>query len=137
MNTKSIVIALAIAAGTSFAGSAQATDIVTLETMQVRPSAEQLAQAEHERSSAIPTLSLVQVRPSVGQIVELAAEQAAMQLVASSAMGIGASVGQWVVSLPAITVRPDAQQVQALAAQAAAKLAGDAIGHAATGMVAK
>ena len=69
MNTKSIVIALAIAAGTSFAGSAQATDIVTLETMQVRPSAEQLAQAEHERSSAIPTLSLVQVRPSVGQIV--------------------------------------------------------------------
>ena len=134
MNTKSIVIALAIAAGTSFACSAQVTDIVTLETMQVRPSAEQLAQAEHERSSAIPTLSLVQVRPSVGQIVELAAEQAAMQLVASSAMGIGASVGQWVVSLPAITVRPDAQQVQALAAQTAAQLASEAIDKATASM---
>ena len=134
MNTTSIVIALAIAAGTSFAGSAQATDIVTLETMQVRPSAEQLAQAEHERSSAIPTMSLVQVRPSVGQIVELAAEQAAMQLVASSAMGIGASVGQWVVSLPAITVRPDAQQVQALAAQTAAQFASEAIDKATASM---
>ena len=135
MNTKSIVIALAIAAGTSFAGATQAADITTLETVQVRPSADQLAQAERERSSTIPTLSMVQVRPSVGQIVELAAEQAAMQLVASSPMGIGASVGQWVVSLPAITVRPDAQQMQTLATQTAAQLAGEAIGQAAHGMV--
>ena len=134
MNTKSIVIALAIAAGTSFAGATQAADITTLETVQVRPSADQLAQAERERSSTIPTLSMVQVRPSVGQIVELAAEQAAMQLVASSAMGIGASVGQWVVSLPAITVRPDAQQVQALAAQTAAQLASEAIDKATASM---
>ena len=33
MNTKSIVIALAIAAGTSFAGATQAADITTLETV--------------------------------------------------------------------------------------------------------
>lgn len=128
MNTKSFAIALALVAGTA---SAQAADIVTLETVQVRPSADQLAQAEHERGSAIPTLSVVQVRPTVGQIVELAAEQAAVQMVANSPLGMGASVGQWVVSLPAITVRPDAQQVQALAAEMAA----DTLGHAAHGMV--
>ena len=137
MNTKSIVIALAIAASASFANAAQAADIVTLETVQVRPSADQLAQAGHERSSTIPTLSLVQVRPNVGQIVELAAEQAAMRLVASSSAALGAGVGQWVASLPAITVHPDTQQVQAMAAQAAARLAGETIGKVATGMVAK
>jgi hypothetical protein len=137
MNAKSIAIALAIAT-TGFAATAQAADIVTLETVQVRPSADQLAQATREHSSNIPTLSMVQVRPSVGQIVELAAEQAAMQVVAGSPLAIGASVGQWVVSLPAITVRPDAQQVQALAAATAkAALNGDSLGQVAQGMVAK
>ncbi len=131
MNAKSFAIALAIAAG--FAASAHAGDIVTLETVQVRPSADQLAQAEHERTSAIPTLSAVQVRPTVGQIVELAAEQAAAQLAAYTPAALGTSVGQWMVSLPAITVRPDAQQVQALAAE----LAADTLGQVANGMVAK
>ncbi|MGB3394571.1 MAG: hypothetical protein WA956_07620 [Stenotrophomonas sp.] len=136
MNAKSIAIALAIAT-TGFATTAQAADIVTLETVQVRPSADQHAQAERERNSNIPTLSLVQVRPSVGQIVELAAEQAAMQVVAGSPLAIGASVGQWMVSLPAITVRPDAQQVRALAAAAKAGLNTDSLGQVAQGMIAK
>ncbi len=132
MNAKSFAIALAFAT-TGFAASAQAMDIATLDTVQVRPSAEQLAQADHERGSAIPTLSVVQVRPTVGQIVELAAEQAAVQMVANSPLALGASVGQWVVSLPAITVRPDAQQVQVLAAEMAA----EALGQVANGMAGK
>lgn len=131
MNTKTFAIALVLAAG--FAASAHAANIVTLETVQVRPSADQLAQAELERSSAIPTLSSVQVRPTAGQIVELAAEQAAAQLAAHTPVAIGASIGQWMVSLPAITVRPDAQQVKALATE----LATDTLGQVANGMVAK
>ncbi|MBN8801353.1 MAG: hypothetical protein ABS96_21435 [Lysobacteraceae bacterium SCN 69-123] len=131
MNTKSFAVALVLAAG--FAASAHASNIVTLDTVQVRPSADQLAQAELERSSAIPTLSSVQVRPTAGQIVELAAEQAAAQLAAHTPVAIGASIGQWMVSLPAITVRPDARQVKALATE----LAADTLGEVANGMVAK
>ena len=123
MNTKSFAIAIALAAGTAFASSVQASDIPTLETVQVRPAAEQLAQAEHERTSAIPTLATVQVRPTVGQIVELMAEQAATRLAANTPVAIGASVGQWVISLPAVTVRPDVHQVQAMAADMAAEAA--------------
>lgn len=133
MNAKSLAFAIALVAGTGFASNVQASDIVTLETVQVRPSADQLAQAEHERSSAIPTLSSVQVRPTAGQIVELAAEQAAAQLAAHTPVAIGASIGQWMVSLPAITVRPDAQQAQALATE----LAAGTLGQVANGMVAK
>jgi hypothetical protein len=123
MNTKSFAIAIALVAGTAFASSVQASDITTLETVQVRPAAEQLAQAEHERTSAIPTLATVQVRPTVGQIVELMAEQAATRLAANTPVAIGASVGQWVISLPVVTVRPDAHQVQAMAADLAAEAA--------------
>lgn len=117
MNAKSLAFAIALVAGSGFASSAQASDIVTLETVQVRPSAEQLAQATHEANSPIPTLAAVQVRPTVGQIVELMAEQAATRVAAASPV---ASVANWVVSLPAVTVRPDVQQVQALAAELAA-----------------
>lgn len=120
MNAKTLAFAIAIAAGSAFAGSAQASDITTLETVQVRPSADQLAQAAHEHSSDIPTLAVVQVRPTVGQIVELMAEQAATRLAANTPVAIGANVGQWIVSLPAVNVRPDVQQVQALAAEMAA-----------------
>ncbi|WP_269792487.1 hypothetical protein [Stenotrophomonas sp. Iso1] len=120
MNAKSLALAIALAAG--FASTAQASDIVTLDTVQVRPSADQLVQANLEATSSIPTLAAVQVRPTVGQIVELMAEQAANQLVAATPI---ASVANWVVSLPAVTVRPDVQQVQALAAE----LAADAVGN--------
>ena len=125
MNTQSIAFALAFAAA-GFASASQAADIVTLQTVQVRPSADQLAQAELERNSSIPTLAAVQVRPTVGQIVELAAERTAARLVESSPMAIGANVGEWMVSLPAITVRPDARLLQELAAE----LAADGIGQA-------
>ncbi len=121
MNAKSLAFAIALVAGTGFASSVQASDIITLETVQVRPSADQLAQAAHEATSTIPTLAAVQVRPTVGQIVELMAEQAATRFAAATPV---ASVANWVVSLPAITVRPDVQQVQALAAE----LAADAVG---------
>ncbi|MGH8054858.1 MAG: hypothetical protein ACREP4_13160 [Stenotrophomonas sp.] len=120
MNAKSLAIALVLAAG--FASTVQASDIVTLDTVQVRPSADQLAQANHEATSSIPTLAAVQVRPTVGQIVELMAENAATQLAAATPI---VSVANWVVSLPAVTVRPDVQQVQALAAE----LAADAVGN--------
>ena len=122
MNTKSIAIAIALVAGTTFASSVQASEIVTLETVQARPSAEQLAQAEHERNSNIPTLATVQVRPTVGQIVELMAEQAATRLAAHTPVAIGASIGQRIM-LQAISVRPGLQQVQANAADIAAEAA--------------
>ena len=132
MNAKSLAIAIALIASTGFVSSVQASDITTLEAVQVRPSADQLTQAEVERNSAIPTLAVVQVRPTVGQIVELMAEQAASKLAAASPVAIGVRASQWAVSLPAITVRPDVEQVEALAAETAAK----AIGHVvAQGMV--
>lgn len=54
MNTKTLVIAIALAAGSAFASNVQAASITTLDTVQVRPSADQIAQAEVELSSAIP-----------------------------------------------------------------------------------
>ena len=105
MNAKSLALAIALVASTGFVSSVQASDIVTLETVQVRPSADQLAQAQHEASSNIPTLAAVQVRPTVGQIVELMAEQTASQLASASPVAIGTRAGNWMVSLPAITVR--------------------------------
>ncbi|KRG46907.1 hypothetical protein ARC20_04360 [Stenotrophomonas panacihumi] len=96
MNTKSLSVALALAAGSVFGSmSAQAATINTLDAVQVRPSAEQIAQREHELNSDIPTLAAVQVRPTVGQILELQAEQAAAQRV---------------VTLASVEVRPSAEQ---------------------------
>jgi len=126
MNAKSLALAIALVASTGFVSSVQASDIVTLDTVQVRPSADQLAQAQHEASSNIPTLAVVQVRPTVGQIVELMAEQTA------SPVAIGTRAGQWMVSLPAITVRPEVEQLQAMAAEAAAEAIGKVV---AQGMV--
>ena len=127
MNAKSLAFAIALVAGTGFASNVQASDIVTLETVQVRPSADQLAQAQHEATSSVPTLAAVQVRPTVGQIVELMAEQTASQLASATPVAIGTRAGHWMVSLPAITVRPDVQQVQALAAELAANAVGNAV----------
>lgn len=120
MNAKSLAFAIALVAGTGFASAVHASGITTLETVQVRPSADQIAQATHEANSSIPTLAAVQVRPTVGQIVELMAEQAASRLAANTPVAIGANVGQWIVSLPAVNVRPDLEQVQAKAVEMAA-----------------
>jgi len=96
MNTKTLSVAIALAAGSLFGSmSAQAANLTTLDTVQVRPSAEQLAQRDYELHSDIPTLAAVQVRPTVGQILELQAEQAARQRV---------------VTLASVEVRPSAEQ---------------------------
>ena len=67
--------------------------IATLTAVQVRPSAEQLAQRDAELSSRIATLASVQVRPSAEQIAQRATEQA---------------TSQRVVTLAAVQVRPSA-----------------------------
>jgi len=104
MNTKSLSAALALAAGSVFASmSANAAPIATLDTVQVRPSVEQLVQQEHERTSPIATLAAVQVRPSAEQIAEYEAEQAASQRV---------------TTLATVQVRPSAEQRDALLADA-------------------
>jgi len=96
MNTKSLSVAIALAAGSVFGSmSAYATPVTTLDAVQVRPSADQIAQQQFELNSDIPTLAAVQVRPTVGQILEQRAEQAAQQRV---------------VTLAAVEVRPSADQ---------------------------
>ncbi len=96
MNTQSLSLAIALAAGSVFGSmSAHAATINTLDAVQVRPSADQIAQREHELNSDIPTLAAVQVRPTVGQILELQADQAAAQRV---------------VTLASVEVRPSAEQ---------------------------
>ncbi|HYG07553.1 MAG TPA: hypothetical protein VD865_14255 [Stenotrophomonas sp.] len=121
MNTKSLSVAIALAAGSVFGSmSAQASTLTTLDTVQVRPSNEQLAQREHELNSDIPTLSSVQVRPTVGQILELQAEQAAAQRV---------------VTLASVQVRPSAEQLAELD-RAATPVASANAGNAAETVVA-
>ncbi|MEE7566593.1 hypothetical protein HH297_09150, partial [Xanthomonas sp. Kuri4-3] len=71
MNTRSLATALVLAAGSLF-GTAHAAALVTLDTVQVRPSPEQVAQQQHEHDSAIPTLDAVQVRPSADLLAEAA-----------------------------------------------------------------
>jgi hypothetical protein len=109
MNTKSLSVAIALAAGSVLASmTATATALTTLDTVQVRPSAEQIAQQEYERTSPIPTLAAVQVRPSAQQIAEYEAAQAA---------------GGRVVTLAAVEVRPSAEQRAELLASADAPVA--------------
>ena len=103
MNTKSIIAAaIALAAGTAFASSVHAGSITTLNTVQVRPSSEQVAQAAVERNSSIPTLAVVEVRPSADQLSAYAAELA---------------TSQRIVTLAAVEVRPSSEQRLALAAE--------------------
>ena len=102
MNTKTLAIAIALAAGSAFASNVQAASITTLETVQVRPSADQIDQAEVERNSAIPTLALVEVRPTAGLIADDRAELAG---------------SRHVTTLASVEVRPTAEQRQALAAE--------------------
>ncbi|MBB4132928.1 MULTISPECIES: hypothetical protein [unclassified Xanthomonas] len=146
MKTQTLRIALsaALLAGTALAGFAQAASLTTLDTVQVRPSAEQIAQQMLERHSDIRTLAAVQVRPSAAQRAALAAEQAGPRIAtlaavqvrpsadqraelmvrsapaaaqASSgqaAVAIGALVGQVIVNLPVPQLQPAPIELEAL-----------------------
>lgn len=149
MNTQSLALSIALAAGTLFTANTHAASITTLETVQVRPAADQIVQQQIEATSNIVTLSAVQVRPSVGQIVErdmasaatrvmtlasvevrpsleqraaLAAEMSNAGTYAAASTAVVNAIGQWVTTLPALQVRPSALDVQALAAELAAGL---------------
>lgn len=114
MNAQSLAIALTIAVSASFTAAAQAADIITLPTVQVLPSADQLAQVERERDRHIPTLPAVEVRPDIAQYVELGAGQ----WVSHASTAISARISQRIITLPAVIVRPDAQTLAELAAEA-------------------
>ncbi|CTP86471.1 hypothetical protein A6R71_02920 [Xanthomonas translucens pv. arrhenatheri] len=92
MKTASFALTFAIAALLA-APAIAALTIPTLDSVQVRPSAEQIAQRSVERNSGIATLTAVQVRPSAEQIAQRATEQA---------------TSQRVVTLAAVQVRPSA-----------------------------
>ncbi|KUF37075.1 hypothetical protein [Xanthomonas phaseoli] len=117
MKTQTLRIALstALLAGATLAGLAQATGLTTLETVQVRPAADQIAQQTVERNSDIRTLTAVQVRPSAEQVAALAAEQA----------------GPRIVTLAAVQVRPSAEQRADLVVRSAAVSAHSVTGQAA------
>lgn len=117
MKTQTLRIALsaALLAGTALAGFAQAATLTTLDTVQVRPAADQIAQQTLERSSDIRTLSAVQVRPSAEQLAALAAEQA----------------GPRIVTLATVQVRPSAEQRADLVVRSTAASAHTASGQAA------
>ncbi|WP_305805052.1 hypothetical protein [Stenotrophomonas sp. YIM B06876] len=150
MNAQSLAIALALAAGTALASTAHAASPITLETVQVRPAADQIAQQQHEAASPIHTLSAVQVRPSVGQIVERNAELSAHRAVVTLAAvevrpspeqraalaadttrangyaigsaAVATALGHWVITLPVTHLRPAALDLQTLAIGIAADL---------------
>ncbi|KHL56612.1 hypothetical protein [Xanthomonas cannabis] len=117
MKTQTLRIALSAAlfAGASLAGAAQAAKLTTLDTVQVRPAADQIAQQALERSSDIRTLSAVQVRPSAEQLAALAAGQA----------------GPRIVTLAAVQVRPSADQRAELVVRSATATTQTGVGQAA------
>jgi len=125
MNTKTLAIAIALAAGSAFASSVQAAPaIVTFDTVQVRPSADQIAQAEVERTSSIPTLAVVEVRPTAEQRQALAAEQTHDRgYVATFTAAATAVANEVIINLPTLQVRPSAADLQALALETAAAAA--------------
>jgi hypothetical protein len=100
MKTASFALTFAIAALLA-APAIAAPTIATLDSVQVRPSAEQIAQRSVERNSGIATLAAVQVRPSAAQLAQRDAEQA---------------TSQRVVTLATVQVRPgaDTQSVFAI-----------------------
>lgn len=100
MNATTLAIALALSA--SLAPLAHAESITTLQTVEVRPATEQLAQQQLELHSAIPTLAAMQVHPSSEQVAQHNAELAAQSSI---------------VTLAAVQVRPDAELHQAIAAE--------------------
>jgi hypothetical protein len=102
MKTASFALTFAIAALLS-APALASTRVVTLDSVQVRPSAEQIAQRTFERDSAIPTLAAVQVRPSAEQLAQRDAE-----------------LSSQIATLAAVQVRPSAEQIAARDAEQAA-----------------
>ncbi|GAB3043503.1 hypothetical protein [Stenotrophomonas tumulicola] len=122
MNTKTFAIAIAaLIAGTAAVSSVQASpSIKTLDTVQVRPDADQLAQQTWERASSIPTLAAVQVRPSAEQIADRDGITIAMPAAAS------------ITTLAAVEVRPSLEQKVALAAELQAEHYTVALTNAAT-----
>ncbi|RBE45319.1 hypothetical protein BRL78_17980, partial [Xanthomonas oryzae pv. oryzae] len=90
MKTQTLRIALSAAlfAGATLAGLAQAASLTTLEPVQVRPAADQIAQQTLERNSDIRTLTAVQVRPWAEQLAALAAEQAKQRIVTLAAVQV-------------------------------------------------
>ncbi|MGV7187388.1 hypothetical protein [Xanthomonas axonopodis] len=119
MKTQTLRIALSTAlfAGATLAGFAQATNLTTLETVQVRPAADQIAQQTLERNSDIHTLAAVQVRPSAEQRADLVVRSAAAsaQSASSQAAGaIGALMGQVIVNLPTPQLQPSPAELEAL-----------------------
>lgn len=148
MNTKTIAIAIALIAGTAVVSPVlAASTITTLQTVQVRPDAEQLAQQAWEQASGIPTLAAVQVRPgaelqaaapaaaaavttlaavlvrpSLEQRVALAAELEAERYAARLTAAATSVAHNVIVNLPVMQVRPSAADLQALAVETASVL---------------
>ncbi|MCI2244477.1 hypothetical protein L3067_07605 [Xanthomonas sp. PPL568] len=125
MKTTTLLLTAAIAALFA-APSFAATQVATLETVQVRPSAEQIAQRNVEQTSGIATLAAVQVRPSAEQIAQREAELsshiatlAAVQVRPSTEQlaerDLEQAAGQHVVTLATVQVRPDADMGSMLA----------------------
>lgn len=118
MTTKTLRIALAAAliAGASFA-NAHAASLTTLDTVQVRPAADQIAQQTLERSSGIRTLTAVQVRPTAEQRADLLVHTAAataQTATGHAAAALGALVGQVIVNLPVPQLQPTPVELEAL-----------------------
>lgn len=93
MKTASFALTFAIAALLA-APAIAAPTITTLDSVQVRPSAEQIAQRSFERNSGIATLAAVQVRPSAEQLAQRDAE-----------------LSSRIATLAAVQVRPSAEQI--------------------------
>ncbi|MDL5365896.1 hypothetical protein QSH18_09785 [Xanthomonas sp. NCPPB 2654] len=93
MKTASFALTFAIAALLA-APAIAAPTTTTLGSMQVRPSAEQIAQRTFERNSGIATLAAVQVRPSAEQLAQRDAE-----------------LSSRIATLASVQVRPSADQL--------------------------
>jgi hypothetical protein len=125
MKTASFALTFAIAA--LLAAPAIAAPTATLDSLQVRPSAEQIAQRTFERNSGIATLAAVQVRPSAEQLAQRDAELSS-RIATLASVQVRPSVeqiaqrdteqatSQRVVTLAAVQVRPntDTQSVFAI-----------------------
>lgn len=153
MKNSILALTIALAAGVTLASPSHAAPaaVTTLETVQVRPDAEQRAQQAWEQASTIPTLAAVQVRPSAEQIASLqSADDRALPMTTLAAVQVRPSLEQRlalaaeveasryatvltaaattlahevIVNLPAVQVRPSAAQWQALAMETAQVLA--------------
>ncbi len=109
---KSFLLTSAIALGLA-SNAASAAVPATLPTVEVRPSAEQIAERNAARVVSLPA---VQVRPSAEQV---AWHQAQQQVVTLATVQVRPSLAQRaqreaVVTLATVQVRPSAAQVAAL-----------------------